>query len=80
MAAEKLAADVSNWGRWGKDDQRGALNLITPDVVKQAAQAVRSVREGSTASLSLLKYSFFSGVLGPRFNIISLHLFSSAGV
>ena len=19
-----------NWGRWGKDDQRGAMNLVTP--------------------------------------------------
>ena len=22
--------DLSNWGRWGKDDQMGAVNLITP--------------------------------------------------
>ena len=22
--------ELSNWGRWGKDDQRGAVNLITP--------------------------------------------------
>ena len=28
---EQLAARVSNWGRWGADDQRGTLNLITPD-------------------------------------------------
>ncbi len=21
---------LSNWGRWGKEDQLGALNLITP--------------------------------------------------
>ena len=26
----------SNWGRWGKDDQLGALNLITPEKRKQA--------------------------------------------
>jgi kynurenine formamidase len=31
--------EVSNWGRWGADDQRGALNLITPDVVLAALQA-----------------------------------------
>ena len=29
-----LAARVSNWGRWGKDDQRGMLNLITPEKTK----------------------------------------------
>ena len=22
---------LSNWGRWGDDDQKGCLNLITPD-------------------------------------------------
>jgi kynurenine formamidase len=28
----------NNWGRWGDDDQRGALNLITTEAVKAAAQ------------------------------------------
>jgi kynurenine formamidase len=27
----------NNWGRWGDDDQRGTLNLITPAAVKAAA-------------------------------------------
>src|SRR4051812_11395217 len=27
----------NNWGRWGDDDQRGTLNLITPEAVKAAA-------------------------------------------
>ncbi|MSQ26468.1 MAG: cyclase family protein [Dehalococcoidia bacterium] len=31
----------SNWGRWGKDDQKGTLNFITPDVRKRAAALVR---------------------------------------
>ena len=30
---------LSNWGRWGKDDQRGTLNLITPAKRKQAGSA-----------------------------------------
>lgn len=38
-----------NWGRWGTDDQRGALNLITPD--KRIA-ASRLVRSGRSVSLS----------------------------
>ena len=25
-----LIHDRRNWGRWGKDDQLGAINLITP--------------------------------------------------
>jgi kynurenine formamidase len=29
---------TGNWGRWGDDDERGALNLLTPDVVLRAAQ------------------------------------------
>ncbi len=39
-----VAKRVSNWGRWGKDDERGTLNLITPDVVKRAAACVRTGR------------------------------------
>src|SRR5260370_5620294 len=38
-----------NWGRWGKDDQAGALNLVTP--AKRAA-AARLVRSGRSVSLS----------------------------
>ncbi|MDQ1508595.1 MAG: hypothetical protein QOG50_439, partial [Actinomycetota bacterium] len=29
----ELARRVSNWGRWGPDDQRGTLNLIDSDAV-----------------------------------------------
>ena len=38
-----------NWGRWGKDDQKGAINLITP--AKRAA-AARLVKSGRSVSLS----------------------------
>ncbi len=27
--------ELSNWGRWGKDDQRGTINLMTPAVRKE---------------------------------------------
>ncbi|MBF6570257.1 MAG: cyclase family protein [Candidatus Binataceae bacterium] len=40
---------ISNWGRWGKDDQRGALNFIT-DAHRTAA--ARLVRTGESISLS----------------------------
>jgi kynurenine formamidase len=43
-------SSTGNWGRWGEDDQRGALNLITPDVVLQAAQALKT---GKVYSLAL---------------------------
>lgn len=38
-----------NWGRWGDEDQRGAINLITDE--KRAA-AARLVRSGRAVSLS----------------------------
>jgi len=38
-----------NWGRWGKDDQKGAMNLVTP--AKRAA-AARLVKSGRSVSMS----------------------------
>ncbi len=46
----KLAAAVNNWGRWGSDDERGTLNLITADTVRAAAGLVR---DGKRISLAL---------------------------
>ena len=31
---------LSNWGRWGDDDELGTLNLVTPAVRRRAAQLV----------------------------------------
>ncbi len=33
---------LSNWGRWGAEDERGTLNLITPEAVLRGIAAVRS--------------------------------------
>ncbi|HLQ88982.1 MAG TPA: cyclase family protein [Xanthobacteraceae bacterium] len=40
---------LSNWGRWGADDQIGAMNLITPAKRKEAATLVK---EGFSVSLA----------------------------
>ena len=40
---------LSNWGRWGDDDQLGAPNLITPEKTKRA---IGTVQEGTTVTLS----------------------------
>jgi kynurenine formamidase len=32
---------LSNWGRWGDNDQKGCLNLITPEKRRQAASLVQ---------------------------------------
>jgi kynurenine formamidase len=45
-----LLEKCSNWGRWGKDDQRGALNFIT--AAKRAA-AAKLVQTGEAVSLAL---------------------------
>lgn len=46
---EELAAKVSNWGRWGADDQIGTINLISPEAVRRGAAAVRTGRNFSLA-------------------------------
>src|SRR5580658_1362358 len=46
---DRLMTELSNWGRWGKDDQLGTLNLITPAKRKQA---LALVKEGYPISLS----------------------------
>jgi kynurenine formamidase/uncharacterized protein YceK len=46
---EQWKKDLSNWGRWGKDDEIGAMNLITPAKRKQAAALVK---EGVSVSLA----------------------------
>ena len=42
---------LSNWGRWGPDDELGTLNLVTPEKV---AQAGRLVTEGITVTCARL--------------------------
>ena len=46
---EAMMESLSNWGRWGKDDQLGTLNLITPE--KRVA-AARLVTDGVTISMA----------------------------
>ena len=41
---------VKNWGRWGAEDEKGALNLITPAKRRQAAACVEA---GEVVSCSL---------------------------
>jgi len=53
VTAAEFAAlfdSVRSWGRWGDDDELGALNLLTPQRVADAASLVQS---GVAVSLSL---------------------------
>src|SRR5260370_29827522 len=47
---KKWERELSNWGRWGKEDQRGLLNLITPEKTKQA---LALVKEAKTVTLQI---------------------------
>ena len=44
-----LHTQLSNWGRWGPDDQLGTLNFVSAEVTAAAAAAVRSGRTVSCA-------------------------------
>ena len=46
---DRWMTELSNWNRWGKDDQRGTVNLMT-DATRKAAAAL--VRDGVSVSLS----------------------------
>jgi kynurenine formamidase len=46
----ELGARLSNWGRWGPEDERGTTNLIVPEMI---AAAARLVREGAVFALGI---------------------------
>ena len=41
--------EVNNWGAWGKDDERGAANYITPERIVAAGKLIQSGRTFSLA-------------------------------
>src|SRR5271157_2573497 len=47
---DRWMTELSNWGKWGADDQAGTVNLITPATRKAA---VAQVREGVSVSMAL---------------------------
>lgn len=67
-AIDAAAKALSNWGRWGKDDQIGTLNHITPEHVIAAGKLIR---RGRVFALGLsLKEPIQSGLFGGRWNPI----------
>jgi len=46
----QVGREVSNWGRWGTEDERGTLNLLTEELIKSAATLVR---RGKTFELGI---------------------------
>ena len=67
-AIYEAAKAVSNWGRWGAEDQIGTLNTIAPEDIVGAS---RLIRKGKVFSLALsLKEPIQSGLFGGRWNPI----------
>jgi kynurenine formamidase len=69
-----MAAKVSNWGRWGPEDERGTLNLITPDKIVAAAALVRT---GKVFDLGIPLDANGPQGVGSRINPV--HLMSETG-
>jgi kynurenine formamidase len=63
----EIAKRVNNWGRWGADDEMGTLNLITDEVVREAATTVRGGRRIPLA-LPLHQDGIQTGMIPGRVN------------
>src|SRR5712675_231985 len=67
-AIDEATKKLSNWGRWGADDQIGTLNNVTPEDVINAG---RLIKRGRIFSLALsLKEPIQTGLFGGRWNPI----------
>ncbi|MFI6285972.1 cyclase family protein [Streptomyces sp. NPDC051018] len=63
----EIAERVNNWGRWGEADEIGTLNLITDEVVREAAATVRTGRRVPLA-LPLQQDGVQTGLIPGRVN------------
>lgn len=67
-AIYEAAETLSNWGRWGPEDQLGTLNNVAPEDVVAAAGLIR---KGRSFALGLaLDEKIQSGLFGGRWNPI----------
>jgi hypothetical protein len=66
---EQASKELSNWGRWGKEDQIGTLNIITKEDIVNAAKLIK---QGKVFSLGipLDREGPQNGLFGGRFNPI----------
>ena len=71
----QISNRVRNWGRWGDDDQLGTLNFITPEVVRSAAECIRT-GESFPLSVTLekegIQVGFIPGRINPILEMISI--------
>src|SRR3954468_6074875 len=73
---EELARAVNNWGRWGSDDERGTLNLLTS---ARVAEAAALVLDGKTFPLAIPlsedgpQLGFVRGRTNPSRTMVAVH-------
>ena len=68
-AIAEASKKLSNWGRWGKDDQIGTLNHVTPEDIVKAAGLIRTGKVFALG-IPLDKTGPQTGLFGGRFNPI----------
>ena len=66
---DEWVGTLSNWGRWGPDDEIGTLNLITPEKRKEASSLVQNgvsaiiQPSGSIRDKEIIKFANKLGVV-----------------
>jgi Putative cyclase len=68
MTFEQVVAmeqSLSNWGRWGRDDERGTLNLVAPEKTKAALGLVKDGMVVSLARFASLEKAIDDFNFGP---------------
>ena len=68
-AIAEATAKLKNWGRWGKDDQIGTLNHVTPQDIVKAASLIRTGKVFALG-IPLDTHGPQTGLFGGRFNPI----------
>jgi kynurenine formamidase len=76
MTFEEQLAKLSNWGKWGADDEKGALNYITD---AKRAEAAKLVRTGKSFALGLPVQNCAGPQQGVGGRINPLHFMTATG-
>src|SRR5512140_2844574 len=66
-AIAEASKKLNNWGRWGKDDQSGTLNHVTPEDIVKAASLIRTGK-AFALGIPLDREGPQNGLFGGRFN------------
>ena len=69
QAIDEASKKLSNWGRWGNDDQIGTLNHVTPGDIVKAASLIRTGKVFALG-IPLDRTGPQTGLFGGRFNPI----------